>query len=194
MRLKTFAALILLGLIAVPCAWAQVRAGTPEARMYDQITAEANPDAKVELITAFEKQFPQSKILPSVYLMAVEVYRGKQDRPRILEFGEKALQLDSTNVTAMMLLARNYAMEAKNLDRAIDLAQRAMDRMTTLRGQAAPGGYSVAQWDDYLKANEESATQILTYAKAMKARADRAREPGTASAAGEAAQTSPPRD
>jgi hypothetical protein len=193
MKLEVLAGLILLGLIAVP-AGAQLKAGTPEAKMFEQITAEANPDTKIELIGAFEEQFPQSKILPSVYLMAVEVYRGKQDRPRILEFGEKALQLDNTNVTAMMLLARNYAIEAKNLDRAIDLAQRAIDRMATLRGQAAPGGYSVAQWNEYLKTNEESAAQILTYARAMKARADRAKEPGAVSATGESGQTSSSRD
>jgi hypothetical protein len=193
MKLKAFAGLILFCRISVPEGWAQVRAGTPEAKMFEQITAETSPDSKIELITAFEKQFPQSKILPSVYLMAVEIYRDKQDRPRILEFGEKTLRLDNTNITAMMLLARNYAIDAKDLDRAMDLAQRALDRMETLRTQPAPGGYSTTQWNDYLKANEESATQILTYVKAMKARADRVKSSTTSSVAGESAQT-PSRD
>jgi len=105
MKRKVLAGLVLFFQIDVSAAWAQLRAGTPEAKMFEQITGEKNPDSKIELITTFEKQFPQSKILPSVYLMAVEIYRDKNDRPRILEFGEKALQLDNTNITAMMLLA-----------------------------------------------------------------------------------------
>jgi len=194
MKRKVLAGLVLFFQIDVSAAWAQLRAGTPEAKMFEQITGEKNPDSKIELITTFEKQFPQSKILPSVYLMAVEIYRDKNDRPRILEFGEKALQLDNTNITAMMLLARNYSIEGKNLDRAIDLAQRAIDRMATLRGQPAPGGYSGNEWNDYLKAKEESANQILTYAKSMKAREDRAPAPATGSLAGETVRTSNPHD
>ena len=183
MTSKVFAGLLLLCFAVPGAGWAQLRAGTPEAKMYEQITAEANPDAKITLITAFEKQFPQSKILPSIYLMAVEVYRAREDRPKILEFGEKTLQLDGANVTAMMLLARNYAIDAKNLDRAIDLAQRALDRMATLHGQPPPSAYTATQWNDYLKANEESASQILAYAKAMKTREDRARTAASDSAA-----------
>ena len=64
MTSKVFAGLLLLCFAVPGAGWAQLRAGTPEAKMYEQITAEANPDAKITLITAFEKQFPEFKPLP----------------------------------------------------------------------------------------------------------------------------------
>ena len=172
MKLKAFVVLTLLCQIAILGGQPQVRAGSPEATMFDQIVAEANPDTKLNLIGFFEKQFPQSKILSRVYLMAVDVYGGKQDRIKLTEFAEKALAADNTNVTAMMVLARNHAIDAKNLDRAIELSQKALDRLAILRMEQPPTGYSPAQWEDYLKATEESARQILGYARAIKARED----------------------
>ena len=172
MKLHVVIALILIYPLTLLVAKTQVRAGTPEHRLFEQISAEMNPDTKIGLITTFEKEFPQSKILAKVYLMAVDVYRARQDRVKINEYGEKALQLDDTNFTAMMLLARNYAIEAKNLDRAVDLARRAVDRMEVLRKEPLPSGYSDTQWKDYLRTNSESAEQILQYVSAVRARAE----------------------
>ena len=47
-------------------------------------------------------------------------------RVKVIEYGEKVLTLDERNVTAMMVLARNYAMEKHNVDRAIALANQAI--------------------------------------------------------------------
>jgi hypothetical protein len=170
MKLKIFVVLTLLCQIAILGRQPQVRAGSQEATMFDQIVAEANPDTKLTLIGSFEQQFPQSKILSRVYLLAVDVYRSKENRIKLTEFAEKALAADNTNVTAMMVLARNHAIDAKNLDRAIELSQRAIDRMAVLRKEQPPTGYTPAQWEDYLKTTEESAKQILGYARAIKAR------------------------
>jgi hypothetical protein len=150
----------------------QVRAGSPELKLYEQIAAETNLDTKLELVSAFEKQFPTSKIMGRVYLIAVDIFRTKQDRSKINEYGEKALHVDQDNVTAMMLLARNYAIEAKNLDRAMELAQRALKRVEQLRNEPLPTGYSETQWNDYLRNNSESAQQILDYVSSMKRRSD----------------------
>jgi tetratricopeptide (TPR) repeat protein len=152
---------------------AQVRAGSPEGDLFDKITRETNPEIKLELVDSFEKQFPTSKILPRVYLAAVEVYRQTGDREKIKEFGEKALRLDSNNITAMMILARNYAMESKNVDRALELAQRALDSATKMRSEPMPTGYSESQWKDYVRSNEDAAGQILEYVKAVKGRLER---------------------
>jgi len=170
MRLRVFVVILLVCEIELLAARPQVRAGSPEAKMFDQITAETSPETKLEMIGSFEKEFPQSKILSMVYLMAVDVYRAKQDRVKIAEFAEKALGADNTNVTAMMVLARNHAMDARNVDRAIELAQRAVDRMALLRTEQAPTGYTAAQWEEYVRTTEEAAKQILGYARAIKAR------------------------
>jgi hypothetical protein len=153
-------------------AHAQVRAGSPELKLYEQIDAETNPEAKLTLIDNFEKQFPQSRILGRVYMQAVEVYRSKQDRTKVNEYAEKTLQRDSSNVTAMMLLARNYAIDGKNLDRAIELAKQALDRVEQLRKDPLPGGYSATQWNDYLQSNSTAAQQILDYVTSIKKRTE----------------------
>lgn len=180
---------LLLGLTSS----AQVKAGSAENQLFDKITSERDPDDKLALIGSFEKQFPSSKILASVCLLAVDVYRQKGDRGKINEYAEKALQADDANVTAMMLLARNYAIEAKNLDRAIEVAQRAKDQTVKLRGEPLPFGYSAAQWKNYLRTSEDSAEQILEYVKAIKARQDRiGTPPSSVSATGEVSKTTLP--
>jgi len=190
MKLAAIVASILFCLLFGLTVSAQVKAGSSESELFDKITSEPNPDSKLELVASFEKQYPRSKILPRVYLLAVDVYRQKGDRGKINEYGERVLQADDTNVTAMMLLARNYAIEAKNLARAIELAQRAHDQAVKLREGPLPLGYSDAQWKDYLKTNEDSATQILEYVKAVKARQDRIDSPpSAASTAGDASKT-----
>lgn len=183
---------VLLCTMIATATKAQVRAGSPELQMFEQISAEANPDKRLELITDFEKQFPESKILARVYLMAVDVYRERKDRSKVNEYGEKVLKHDDSNITAMMLLARNYAIESKNLDRAVELAKRALDRMKALRGEPLPIGYSATQWKDYLRANEDSATQILQYVSAMKERADNLTKSAPASTPDNPAQPANP--
>jgi tetratricopeptide (TPR) repeat protein len=158
---------------------AQVRAGSPELKLYEQIAAEMNVDTKLELIRSFETQFPASRIMGRVYLIAVEVYRAKQDRGKINEYGEKALQVDPENVTAMMLLARNYAIEAKNLDRAMELARKALERTEQLGKEPIPTAYSASQWKDYLRSNAESAQQILDYVSSMKRRSEDVKSPAS---------------
>ena len=91
----------------------QIIAGTAEDKMFQRITAATHPDAKLQTLIDFEKQFPHSKVLPDVFLMIIDLHRQKGDRLKVIEYGEKVLKLDERNVTAMMVLARNYAIEEK---------------------------------------------------------------------------------
>ena len=173
MKLNILHLWILSSLFILGTAWAQVRAGSPEYLLFEKISAETNPEAKLTLIESFGRQFPDSKILDKVYLAAVDVYRGNNDREKIIEYGEKVLKLDATNVTALMLLARNYAMGSRDVSRAVELAQRAVDRVEKWKTDVMPFGYTEAQWKSYLQTSEVSAKQILDYAKMMKARESR---------------------
>jgi hypothetical protein len=174
MRLTIVHLWIFCSLFIAVSAWSQVRSGSPESALFDQIAAETSPDAKLELVGSFERQFPNSKILSRVYLEATQVYRDRGIREKLIEYGEKVLKLDGTNITAMMLLARNYAIEGKNLDRAIELGQRAVDRLTSSATDPSPVGYSDSQWNAYLRTSQDSAQQILDYAKAVKTRSEAA--------------------
>jgi hypothetical protein len=155
---------------SLPASASQVIAGTPEDKMLQQITAETNADTKLQLLKKFEEQFPQSKVLPDVYLMMINQYGQKSDADKILEYGEKVLKVDEHNVTAMMILARTYSIQRKNLDRAVQLADAALAVITNMKTAPMPAGYTEAAWKDYLVTNETAAKQISAYAKGLKAK------------------------
>ena len=115
----------------------------------------------------FEQQFPQSRILADIYLMTIDLYRQKGDRAKVIEYGEKTLKLDHMNVTAMMVLARNYSIEGENLDRALALAQQAVDGIARLKAEARPPQYTNALWKDYPLNTETAARGILDYVKSV---------------------------
>src|SRR6185436_19402761 len=94
-------------LLVVTPAWSQVKAGSPESQLFDKLSSEPNADTKLDLVASFERQYPNSTILSRAYLAAIEVYRNKGIRDKMIEYGEKVLKIDVTNVTAMMILARN---------------------------------------------------------------------------------------
>src|SRR5262245_31901928 len=155
---------------AVSASASQVVAGTPEDKMLQQIAAETNTDAKLQLLQTFEEQFPQSKVLPDVYLMMIEQYRQKSEGNKIIEYGEKVLKVDEHNVTAMMILARTYSIQRKNLDRAVQLADQAVGLIANMKNSPRPAGYSESAWKEYLATNEAAAKQISEYAKGLKAK------------------------
>jgi hypothetical protein len=169
----TFAAVLFMHSIAQAT---QVKAGSAEDQVFQRILAEADVDKKVKSLMEFEKQFPQSRVLADIYMMLVEAYRQKEDRLKIIEFSEKTLKVDANNVTAMIILARNYALEGNNLDRAVKLAEAAVDRVGVMRTETSSGRYPPEQWKDYVASTESSAQSVLDYAKSVKAYRDRVEE------------------
>jgi hypothetical protein len=146
----------------------QVAAGGPEDQALQRILAETNAEAKLRALLEFEKQFPGSKVLTDIYLMFVEVYRQKDDRPKIIEYGEKTLKGDSGNVTAMIILSRNYALEGRDLDRAIALGEQAVERVAKMKSETAPSRYTDEQWQAHVRESESSARGVLEYARSVK--------------------------
>src|SRR5205823_14080217 len=106
-------------------ASAQVQAGSPEDKAFQKIDAEGSTDAKIALLLAFEKEFPQSKALREAYLQLVQIYQQKNDQAKIIEYGEKTIRLDPSNLVALLTVARAYSMDGKNasLDRAIQYGE-----------------------------------------------------------------------
>ena len=147
---------------------AQIIAGSPEDKAFQQVMAEADADAKLQKLADFEKTFPKSKALPGVYVMIMDVYRQKENADKIIEYGEKVLTLDANNVTAMMALSRNYAIKRINLDRAVELAQKAVDQVGKMRAAPPPVSHTDAQWKSYLDSTETAARNILAYSTSIR--------------------------
>lgn len=151
-------------------AHAQLVAGSPEDKAFEQIMAENNADAKEALLLSYEKQFPQSRVLSDIYIMLMEVYRQKNDASKVTETGEKIIKIDANNVTALIAVSRNYSLERKNPDQAILYAQRAIDVLAKMKTEPAPSNFSPEQWKAFVDGNEQAAKGLLAYAQSLKPR------------------------
>lgn len=147
---------------------AQLVAGSPEDKLYQQIQSEKNTDKKLQLLISFEKTFPQSPVLVDVAVEMMGIYQQKADSAKTIEYGEKTIKLDGENIAALMAVAREYAVQRKNLDRALSYAQKAVDAAVKQKSQPAPPSYSAEQWRQYVDSTETSARNILNYVKSVK--------------------------
>jgi tetratricopeptide (TPR) repeat protein len=164
----TMCVVFVWGMVSI--ANAQVVAGSPEDKAFQKIDAENNADAKVALLLDFEKQFPQSKALREAYLQLVQIYQQKNDQPKIIEYGEKAIKLDPNNVVALLTVTRAYTMDgrAASLDRAIQYGQKAVDEITKMKSGPPQQGYTDEQWKQYVDSNDQLAKSYLAYARSLK--------------------------
>ena len=79
MKTKVILTLCLVFVLALAStAKAQLVAGSPEDKAFEKIVAENNPDAKMTLLLDYEKQFPQSKVLPDIYIMLMTIYQAEE--------------------------------------------------------------------------------------------------------------------
>ena len=171
MKTKVIATLCVVfvwGLVSI--ANAQVVAGSPEDKAFQRIDAENNTDAKIGLLQQFEKEFPQSKSLREAYLQLLQIYQQKNESAKIIEYSEKTIKIDPSNLIALLSVTRAYSLEGKsaNLDRAITYGQKAIDEIAKLKSGPPQQGYTDEQWKDYIQKNDDLANQYLRYARALK--------------------------
>jgi len=148
---------------------AQLKAGSPEEAAYEKIEAEKNADAKLVLVLDFEKQFASvnQKVMANIFIMAMQIYSEKDNKPKIAEYGDKAIAKDPENVSALLQVSRNYATERTNLPKAVEYAEKAKGIIATMRKDPVPLGQTEAQYTAWLDANAQSADQMAAYAKML---------------------------
>jgi tetratricopeptide (TPR) repeat protein len=164
----TLCVVFVWGLVSL--ANAQVKAGSPEDKAFQKIDAEGSPDGKITLLLDFEKQFPQSPALRDAYLQLVELYQGKNNGAKVIEYSEKVLKVDPNNLAALLKATYAYSLEGKSasLDRAIQYGQKAVDEIAKLKSGPPQQGYTDDQWKQYIESNEGLAKNYLSYAKSLK--------------------------
>ena len=171
MKTKVIATLCVVfvwGLVSI--ANAQVIAGSPEDKAFQKIDAENSVDGKIALLVDFEKQFPQSKSLREAYLQLVQIYQQKNDGAKVIEWGEKTIKVDPTNLAALLSVTYAYSLEGKtaSLDRAINYAQKAIDQIAKLKSGPPQQGYTDEQWKQYIESTEGRAKNYLNYARSLR--------------------------
>lgn len=119
---------------------------TPEeGQAFTAIQNELDPDRKIQMIADFEKKYPNSRGLAYIYLMAAGTYQQRGDIPKVLEYGERSLKLNSDNLGALLLMSsilpEPQALRGNDLDRekklteAEDYANRAIKLVDQLPKQ-----------------------------------------------------------
>ena len=149
---------------------AQVVAGSAEDKAFQKIDAENNVDAKIVLLVDFEKQFQQSKSVREAYLQLVQIYQQKNDQAKVIEYCEKAIKLDPTNLVALLTVTRAYSLDGKqaSLDRAIQYGEKAVTEITRMKSSPPQQGYTDEQWKQYIDSNDQLAKTYLAYARSLK--------------------------
>jgi len=150
--------------------YAQIKAGSPEDKAFTKIEQETNLDAKLALLLEYEKQFPQSNVLPAIYRMLEEAYQQKNDTAKVVEVGERAIKYNPEDVDALVNVSYILGIKQRQqLDKAAAYAQRALDAVAKLKNQPAPPQFSDDQaWKQHLAGREQLARQILEYVKKLK--------------------------
>src|SRR5207248_7812250 len=149
---------------------AQVVAGSAEAKAFQKIDAENNVDSKITLLVDFEKQFQQSKSVRDAYLQLVQIYQQKNDQTKVIEYCEKAIKIDPSNLVALLTVTRAYSLDGKqaSLDRAIQYGEKAVTEITRMKSQPPQQGYTDEQWKQYIDSNDQLAKSYLAYARSLK--------------------------
>jgi tetratricopeptide (TPR) repeat protein len=151
-------------------AAAQVVAGSPEDKAFQKIDAENNVETKITLLLDFEKQFQQSKSVREAYMQLIQIFQQKNDQVKVIEYCEKAIKVDPSNLTALLTATRAYSLEGKSgsIDRAIQYGEKAVAEIAKMKGQPPQQGYTDEQWKQYVDSNDQLAKSYLSYARTLK--------------------------
>ena len=90
----------------------QLEASPEEAQGLQTIVGEIDPDRRLRMVSEFEKQFPNSKILSYVYTQAAFAYQEKGDFKNAAAAGEKSLKLEGNNLSSLLVVASSLTQPA----------------------------------------------------------------------------------
>jgi tetratricopeptide (TPR) repeat protein len=146
----------------------KITAGSAEDKAFMAVKRATTPEAQIEAILDFEKRFPKSSALASMYTTMLGIYLQKNDTAKLIEIGEKVIKLDAKNMTALLALSRGYALgETPNVEKAKAFADQANALLTELRAKPPQPGFSESEWKAWLKQNDESVGPWVEYVKAL---------------------------
>lgn len=163
MKIKSALGCVALLLALAANASAQIVAGSPEDRLFQQIVG-ASPQDKVDLCLQFVDEFPDSPVLSDIYTMLMDLHNQRNETAQTVEYGEKAIALDANNVTALMTVARTLSVAREQPTKAVQYAQRAVDRVEAMKAEGPPPQFTAEGWEAYISSLEGSARNILSYA------------------------------
>ena len=118
-----------------------------EGEAYNQLKKATNPDEIIKDADDFTAKYPKSPLLTYVYALEASAYQQKNDADNVVKYGEKSLDLDSSNLISLLMVSNvlpqpqmlksvSDAEKAKRLGTAEDYAQRALKEIDQLPKQS----------------------------------------------------------
>ncbi|MGA2984639.1 MAG: tetratricopeptide repeat protein [Terriglobia bacterium] len=117
-----------------------------ESAEFKALQSELDPDKAIALTEAFVQKHPNSSVLSYVYAFEANAYQTKGDAAKIVEYGEKSLDLKKDNLMSLMIVAYaiptpqfvnlHQADEEKQLTKADGYCQDALTAVDSLKKQA----------------------------------------------------------
>jgi len=164
--MKTKLSLSLLSVLFLGVVNAQVPiAPDPETEGLRAASRETDPLIRIQKLLEFEKNFPNSKLLPAVYESLLGLLHQRTDYLRIEEVGERALRMIPDNTMILMFVSRNYGLQKKNLDRAVQYAQRADELLELQKGEQPY--HDDPKWKAYIDSVSIAARANMLWIKSL---------------------------
>ena len=105
----------------------QLQGSPEEIQAYQAIQTELDPDREVQMVTDFEKKFPNSAQLSYAYAFAANAYQQKGEIERVVEYGAKSLKLKEDNLPSLIIMAdmlpQPQMMRGNEIDKEKKLAE-----------------------------------------------------------------------
>jgi tetratricopeptide (TPR) repeat protein len=113
---------------------------TPEeAREFQAIQNELDPDRQIQLAAEFEQKHPNSSLLTYAHVFAASAYNQKGDVEQAIKFCEKSLKLKPDNLMALLIISpilpQPQALRGANVDQRLDQAEQAAKQALQLVDQ-----------------------------------------------------------
>jgi tetratricopeptide (TPR) repeat protein len=123
-----------------PLAMDNAPASPEEESAYKTAQQTTDPNKRIQLAEAFLQKYPQSRYRPAMYQALVSGYFATQQVPKMLDAGEKEIELNPNDAPVLAVmgqaLARTYNAKAvdaaKQLDKAEQYSKRAIEITPTL--------------------------------------------------------------
>jgi len=152
--------------VTPPARWARDSA---ESVLSKQIAAEKDIARKLLLLSQFEKAFPKSPQLSDAYVSVMIAYVSRNDAPHIIEYAERAVKADPSNIASLIQVSRAYAgAPLQMMDKALLYAEKAATLAAGLKNQA-PQNSATAIWQSWAASMNASAQENLAWVRQMDA-------------------------
>ena len=130
-----FISSLLAGLLLACAAAAQTPVAPGPETALRALSKETDPLTQIQMLLEFEKNFPNSNSLLDVYQLLLSLLHQRDDKIKIEEVGERALKSFPDDFTTLLTVSHNYGLQKKNLDRAVQYAQKAVEVLARQKGE-----------------------------------------------------------